>query len=216
MKVVTREHRVPLPAPAHEGRLSLEQALTRRRSARHFARKPLDLAKLGQLLWATQGITRLDGSRTTPSAGAAYPLEVHVVAGAVQDLWPGHYRYLPRRHQMLELAQGDLREELARVAEQQEWIAEAAAVLVVTAVAERTTFTHGARGERYVEQEVGCAAQNLQLQAVSLRLASAVVGAFDDDEVARILGLFTWERPHVLLPVGHVPDPVRGERGVEC
>lgn len=216
MKVVTREHRVPLPAPARDGRLSLEQALYRRRSTRRYAETPLDLAQLGTLLWAAQGLTQLDGSRTTPSAGAAYPLEVHLLAGAVQDLWPGHYRYLPRRHQLLELAQGDLREELARAASQQEWLAHAPAVLIVTAVAERTTFTYGERGMRYVEQEVGCAAQNLQLEAVALGLGSAVVGAFDDDEVARLLGLFTWERPHVLLPVGHGQEPAKGERGVAC
>jgi SagB-type dehydrogenase family enzyme len=137
---------------------------------------------------------------------------VHVLAGAVEDLAPGHYRYLPRRHVLLERAAGDRREALARAAMEQAWLAHAAAILVVTAVPERTTFTYGARGARYVQQEAGGAAQNLQLQAAALGLASAVVGAFRDQDVAHMLELPAWEEPVCILPVGWPAE----KRGLSC
>lgn len=212
MKVLTREHCVALPAPAHDGRVALERALWLRRSGREFSARSLRMPELAQLLWATQGMTGLEGRRTTPSAGASYPLEVHVLAGAVECVAAGHYRYLPRRHVLLELAAGDRREALAHAALEQPWVARAPAILVVTAVPERTTFTYGERGARYVQQEAGSAAQNLQLQAAALGLASAVVGAFRDAETARLLDLPAWEEPVCILPVGWPAE----KRGVSC
>jgi SagB-type dehydrogenase family enzyme len=75
-------------------------------------------------------------------------------------------------------------------------------VVVFAAVYERSTQKYGERGIRYVHMEVGHAAQNLFLQAVALRLATVVVGAFDDDAVARVLQLPATARPLLLMPVG--------------
>lgn len=212
MTVLTRDRCVALPAPVHDGGVSFEKALFLRRSTRDFSSRALRLFQLAQLLWATQGLTDLGGRRSTPSAGLAYPLEVHVLTGMVEGLVPSHYRYLPRRHLLLDLGSGDQREALARAARAQDWIAHAAAILVVTAVPERTTFTYGERGTRFVQQEAGCAAQNLQLQAVALGLASAVVGTFDEREVSRLLGLPAWEHPISLLPTGYAA----ASRGAPC
>lgn len=206
MKVLTREGGISLPAPAHDGRVSVQRALWSRRSVREFSRHPLRLSELAQLLWAAQGMTGFEGRRTAPSAGTSYPLEVHVLVGAVEDLPAGHYRYLPRRHELLQRARGDRREPLARAARDQAWIAQAPVILVLSAVPERTSFTYGVRGARYVQQEAGAAAQNLALQATALGLASAVVGAFRDAEVARLLGLSAWEEPVCILPVGHLAE----------
>lgn len=70
-----------LPEPCADGHTSLELALRQRRSVREFSGEALTLAKVSQLLWATQGITEPEGKRTAPSAGALYPLEVLLVAG---------------------------------------------------------------------------------------------------------------------------------------
>jgi len=51
---------------------------------------------------------------------------------------------------------------------------------------ERTTGKYVERGVKYVHMEVGRAARNVYLQAVSLGLGTVVVGAFDDDEVERL------------------------------
>jgi nitroreductase len=49
---------------------------------------------------------------------------------------------------------------------------------------------------------VGHAAENLFLQAQDLDLATADIGAFDDQEVARVLRLPGDVAPLLLMPVG--------------
>lgn len=195
--------RVLLPPPQTSGRLPLEAALQQRRSLRAFAEAPLTLAQAGQLLWAAQGQTAPDGRRTAPSAGGLRPLELHLVAGAVQDLAPGIYRYVPSDHALTLAVAGDRRAALAAVASgAQRWLQQAPALVVVTGVVARSAGRYGARAERYAALEAGAAAQNLLLQAVALGLGSTFVGAFDDAALATLLGLPDGERPWALLPVG--------------
>ena len=56
----------------------------------------------------------------------------------------------------------------------------------------------------YVHQEVGHAAQNIQLQAVALGLGTVVVGAFDDDKIKKILNMLGKELPLYIIPVGKI------------
>lgn len=193
---------VALPELSVTGSASLEQLLAQRRSIRDYQTTALELAEIGQLLWAAQGITHVQGLRTAPSAGALYPLELYVVTGRIEGLAQGVYQYDPRQHQLMKTGDGDLRDALTRAALSQGWIKPASAVIVFTADYERTTRKYGKRGERYVHIEVGHAAQNLFLQSESLGLATVVVGAFNDDEVARVLRLSADLQPLLLMPVG--------------
>jgi len=193
---------VELPAPDARGRMPLEATLDRRRSLRDFSGAALALADLGQLLWAAQGTTSGEGHRTAPSAGALYPLEVYVVAGRVEGLAAGCWRYETRAHRLVGIAEGDRRRPLAAAALGQDWLARAPAVIVLAGVEERTAFKYGDRAPRYVHIEAGAAAQNVALQAEARGLGTVVVGAFDDARVAELAGLRTGERPLALLPVG--------------
>jgi SagB-type dehydrogenase family enzyme len=65
----------------------------------------------------------------------------------------------------------------------QAWIAAAAAILVLAAVHQRMTDKYGSRGERYVQIEIGHAAQNIYIQALAWGLGTTEVGAFDDRAV---------------------------------
>lgn len=192
---------IPLPEPVTTGETSLETLLQHRRSVREYSDTALELPAIGQLLWAAQGITDPRGLRTAPSAGALYPLELYVVAGNVEGLTPGVYHYHPDRHQLQQTLPGDQRRLLAGAAHGQSWVRTAAAVVVITALYDRTTGKYGDRGVRYVHMEVGHAAQNLFLQAEALGLATVVVGAFEDDAVAALLGLPRDAQPLMLLPV---------------
>jgi len=193
---------IALPAPSRDGEVPVERALALRRSLRRFAPGPLPLSTVSQLLWAAQGITAPDGGRTAPSAGALYPLEVHLVAGDVWGVPPGVYRYEPRAHRLVLASQGDRRADIVEASLDQDWLAEAPAIVVLTAVYERTTRKYGERAARYVHMEVGHAAQNVYLQAGALGLGTTMVGAFRDEELARVLGLPRREKPMALLPIG--------------
>jgi SagB-type dehydrogenase family enzyme len=194
--------RIQLVAPQHSSDTSVEEAFVNRRSVREYAREPLTLAEVSQLLWAAQGTTDRRGFRTVPSAGALYPLEVYLVVGDVVGLAPGVYKYSARQHEVLKIAQEDRRAELAEAAVDQEWVEEAAVDLVVTAVYERTTAKYGERGIRYVHMEAGHAAQNLYLQAETLGLGMVVMGAFDDEKVKDIVDAPEEEQPLYVISVG--------------
>ncbi len=192
-----------LPAAHTRGGHGFEETLAARRSVRAFQEARVALTEIAQLLWAGQGITsREDGLRTAPSAGALYPLELYLVAGRVEGLAAGVYRYLAAEHRLAALASGDLRQPLAAAAHDQECVRQAALVLVFTAVERRTTRKYGERGRRYVHMEAGHAAQNVFLQATALDLGAVMVGAFDDAAVARALQLPADESPMCLMPIG--------------
>jgi len=198
----TSLNEVKLPDPKTKGEISVEQALLERRSVREYREGALTLAQAAQLLWAAQGITSREGLRTAPSAGAFYPLEVYLAVGEVTGLQPGVYRYDPDAHVLYQVTEKDRRAELAGAALGQSCIEESAAVLVFTAVYERTTRKYGQRGVRYVHMEAGHAAQNVFLQATVLGLAAVVVGAFDDRAVMTLLQRGADEHPLYLMPVG--------------
>jgi len=192
---------IALPKPAREGQLSVEGALAVRRSVREFSPTPLTLAAVGQLLWAAQGISG-GGLRTAPSAGATYPLEIVLIAGEIEVLPPGIYRYRPVDHTIEVSLAGDHRSAVAAAALVQTWLAQAPLLLLLAGVVERTAALYGRRARRYVDQEVGCAAENVALQAAALGLGTVMVGAFDDAGLARLVGLRPGEEPLCLMPVG--------------
>ncbi len=193
---------IPLPPPEKDSTTSVEQALQERRSVREFKPSPISLQDLAQLLWSAQGITDRQGLRTAPSAGALYPMKVYVVTGNVENLLAGVYHYRPHAHQLTRISKEDKRSQLASAAWDQEYVEHNATVLVFSAVEKRATGKYGRRGIRYIHIEVGHAAQNVFLQAESLGLATVTVGAFDDDQVRRIMQMPEGEVPLYLLPVG--------------
>jgi SagB-type dehydrogenase family enzyme len=193
---------IKLPGPRHDSDTSLEEALLKRRSIRGYKNAPLYRSEISQLLWAAQGVTDPRGLRTAPSAGALYPLELSIVVGNVTDLQSGIYRYRPRTHELEKIEEGDKRGELCSAALGQSAIRNAAVVIVVSALYERTTVKYGERGIRYVHMEAGHTAQNVCLQAVALDLGTVVIGAFRDDEVKRIMKMADREQPLYIIPVG--------------
>lgn len=189
---------IELPPPRTEGVLSVEAAIAARRSVRAFTAQPLTMEEVGQLLWSAQGITDRRGLRAAPSAGATYPLELYVL------LPDGAYRYLPAGHRLVRVLADDRREAVRAAALGQDAL-RAPAVFVFTAVQARTARRYGARARRYIDMEIGHAAQNLSLQAIALGLGSVMIGAMDDAQVQKVLGLPRDHEVLYLVPVGRAP-----------
>jgi SagB-type dehydrogenase family enzyme len=151
--------------------------------------------------------------RAAPSAGATYPLEVFVFVGdqciivseveeASEELQAGVYHYEPNSHSLSLYTSGDSRPDLARAALDEEFIAKAPVDIVICALYHRTSYRYGKRGERYVHIEVGHVGENIHLQAVALGLSTVEVGAFNDEAVAKVLGVEEQIRPLYIMPVG--------------
>ncbi|MBC7334381.1 MAG: SagB/ThcOx family dehydrogenase [Actinobacteria bacterium] len=189
---------IVLPQPKLKGDASLEEILGRRRSVREFSSKELDLEEISQLLWAAQGITqKATGFRTAPSAGALYPIEIFL---AKKD---GVFHYVPEEHKIVRLASTDIRESLSRACLFQSSVSDAPVDIVITAIYERTTIKYGERGIRYVHLEAGHVCQNILLQATALGLGAVPVGAFDDNEIRKIIKLPEEFAPLYVVPVGY-------------
>ena len=176
--------------------------LLERRSVRSYTNAALSLADISQLLCAAQGIAAEGHLRTAPSAGALYPLEVYLVAGNVDGLEPGAYHYRPERPELVRVKPGDFRRELARAALGQDCVVSGAAIILFAAVYARTSGKYGQRAARYVHMEAGHAAQNVCLQAAAWGLGTVTVGAFEDDEVKRMVALPDTHDPIYMMPVG--------------
>lgn len=196
------ERRWSLPEPKKDGPVSLEGCLETRRSIRSFGSEPVTLEEVSQLLWAAQGITSETGQRSAPSAGALYALEVGLIALDVDGLEPGFYRYVPESHELARRKEGDLRRLVSRAALEQSQLSECPAMIVIAADYEKLSWKYGSRSVRYGDMEAGHSAQNVYLQATSLGLGTVVVGAFEDELLASVLGLRGREQPLYLMPVG--------------
>jgi SagB-type dehydrogenase family enzyme len=203
--VVQEVPRTAMTAPRLKGEVSLEEAISRRRSRREFKSFPLTLEQVSQILWAAQGITDPGGLRAAPSAGALYPLDLYLAVGGegVEGLVAGVHHYDPQAHTLERILEGDVREALARAAVEQMFIAQAPVALVITGEYERTSWKYGDRATRYVHMEAGHAAQNVYLQAEALGVGTVTAGAFQDEELSRTLGLPAEHRPLYIMPIGY-------------
>jgi nitroreductase len=98
----------------------------------------------------------------------------------------------------------DLRQGLEKAASDQEFIAEAPAVIVVCAEPGRAENTYGNRArELYCLQDTAAAIMNLTLAAHANELGTCWVGDFDENAVRKLLGIGEQFRPIALLPIGY-------------
>jgi nitroreductase len=108
----------------------------------------------------------------------------------------------------------DTRQDLARAALGQGFVAQAPVVLVFCADPPRSEARYGERGATlFAVQDATIAAAHAQLAAAALGIASCWVGAFDEQAVAEALGAPPHLRPVALLPLGYPAEsPVRPPR----
>ncbi|MFW9940724.1 MAG: SagB/ThcOx family dehydrogenase [Candidatus Thorarchaeota archaeon] len=185
-----------LPKPLMKGTKSLEECIYERESVRSFKDKPIEIEKISQILWATQG--KKGHKRTVPSAGATYPLEIYVNLKE-----KGYFYYNFEKHNLKLILDEDISIRLAAASWNQQFISEAYLNIIICAIFARTTQRYGERGIRYVFIEVGHCAQNIHLEAVSLGLASVPIGAYEDGKVKAVLDLPKNVEPLYIIPIGY-------------
>ncbi len=179
-----------LPAPERDGGPALATVLQNRRSNRTYAARDLTDRELSQLLWAAQGSTG-GFHRTAPSAGALYPLTVHVFDRR------GVWRYDHRAHALVREVAGDRRSALAGYG--------APTRLLITADFSITARKYGARAERYATLEAGHVAQNVLLAATALGLHAVPIGAIDYRKVRQAVGVSERDTPLYEIEIGAPP-----------
>lgn len=192
---------------------SLESAMNSRISARKLEAQPVALDKLAALLHAAYGITRDNkgtpfprGFRTTPSAGALYPLEIYLHSTRVEGLKSGIYHYNPAENNLRHLQEGDFSRQIAEAMVQPEMPFSSSVIFFFTALFDRVVFKYGERGYRFTLLEAGHAAQNLNLAAHALGMGTLNVGGYFDRPIDRLLGLDGVTHSTVYMVCAGFPD----------
>ncbi|QRG66314.1 SagB/ThcOx family dehydrogenase [Brevibacillus choshinensis] len=184
--------RIPLGKPDFPDSPNLWELLGSRRSKRNFLATPMTLNELNILLWGTQGITADMGDyqlRTTPSAGALYPIETYLLVNHVEGLEKGLYHLDVENWQLEGLRREDPAESAYLFTEEQEMTRRAAVNFVWTAVVDRTKDKYKERAYRYIWWDAGHVAQNLHVVANGLGLGVSTVGHWMDRDMNRYLGI---------------------------
>ena len=199
-----------LPA-ASLPRLPLGEVVEARRSRRRFVARRLSLEALAAVLRTGYGVTGQGPGdvrlRSVPSGGALYPLDVYVAATAVEGLESRLHRFDPLRD-CLELLAPVERGQLEPITPYPELVADASAVVFLTATFWRSRFKYGQRGYRFALLEAGHVAQNMLLAATALGLASVPLGGFFDRQVNDLLGVDgLHEAALYLIPIGYSDRP---------
>lgn len=144
------------------------------------------------MLWASQGITGTAGKftfRTTPSAGALYPIETYISVQRVENLEPGIYHFNVKDFELELVRPENCGEDLALSALNQQLISNAAVVFIWSSVFRRNISKYGERGLRYICLDAGHICQNLLMSAEANGCGGCAVAAFFDDEVNEIIGI---------------------------
>lgn len=188
---------IKLPAPKYSSDTTVEKALRERRSVRSYKAEPLTINEIAQILWAAQGITEpKKGMRTAPSARGMYLIEVYLIAENVVNLTAGLYKYGPQGHELIKIAEGNVKDDLYKVANQAQ-IKNAPAVLAIAGKA-----LEAGSNQQFMYLEAGHVSQNVYLQAESLKLGTVTMAGFKAEEVKKILKLPANEQPIYLMAIG--------------
>ena len=169
--------RIALPPPVGSD-MPVRDAMAARRSRRNFSENPMSLGELGSVL----------GHALRASPLYSQAPRMYVVANRVSGLEPGAYRYEAAAHALTRVRAGVLAREAGSAALSQEVIGGATVVLVTT-FDRQTLQAEGPRGYRHAFFEAGMMAERVYLEAESRGLGACSVGAFYDDEAARLLGV---------------------------
>jgi len=121
----------------------------------------------------------IEAARWAPSAGNIQPWEFIIVTNA------------------------ETKRRLSDSALRQTFIEKAPVVIVVCADVTRSSWGYGSRGTTlYCLQDTAAATENMLLAAQALGLATCWVGAFYEDEVAKVINAPRNVRPVAIVPVG--------------
>lgn len=181
------------------GAKTVRDAIRDRRSVREYSAQDLSLEELSYLLWATQGISRIDRDdkgrvvaqfRTVPSGGARHPFETYLVVNRVVGLKPGLYRYLPVEHQLLVLREDQgLADHVTAACYGQAFTGKSAVTFIWSAIPYRTQWHYGCIAEKLVAVDAGHVCQNLYLAADSIGAGCCAVLGYHQAKMDALIGL---------------------------
>ena len=186
----------PLPSSLCQLDTPLGEVLVQRRNATKINSIALSFKEIATILHYSYGVTQ-DNSNTSfprsfracPSAGALYPLEIYFYSSPHNEIKPGIYHYNPITNVISFIREGNFNNKIAEAVIYESVIKNAALILFITSVFDRSIFKYNNRGYRFALMEAGHLVQNVDLICTAMKLALVNIGGFYDREVDHFLGL---------------------------
>lgn len=182
---------------------NLEDLLNARHSTREYLPGPIAQTELATLLWACYGYQRR-GGRPVPSAGGRYPSALQVVAGAVEGVTAGVYRWLPQTNELDLRVNADVRPELMAACFGQRQVGLAPLLIAITGEPQILIERYDERAAQFMLVEAGHIGQNLMLTAEALGLGLVPMGSFLDATTDELLALPEGQHTYYLFAIGRV------------
>ncbi|MBI2635301.1 MAG: SagB/ThcOx family dehydrogenase [Parcubacteria group bacterium] len=204
-KEYPRSLKILLPKPARLN-IELSDAILKRKTEREFSARPVSKEILGTLLFWSMGILHKseDGKnilhRPYPSGGARYPVELYAVVFRGEDLEKGAYHYNFKEHALEEIWHSDV----SKIAEAlpYEFAKNAAALIFLSFIGDRTMKKYGNLGYKFGMLEAGHIGQNIYLIGAAVGLGILALGGVDYEVVQKELDLDEEETVFYQLSLG--------------
>jgi SagB-type dehydrogenase family enzyme len=187
---------------------SFTSVLEERRSRRRHGLVPITARQLGEFLYRSCRVRRVipagafdfyDATdRVYPSGGAAYALEIYVLANRCDGLTPGLYHYRPADHSLSRV--GDSSAATESLLESATLMAHGftpQVLLVFAARVLRVTWKYSSMAYATILKDVGVLYQTMYLVAASMDLAACALGGGDSDIFAEASGVDYYSEPSV-------------------
>jgi SagB-type dehydrogenase family enzyme len=146
-----------------------------------------------------RGVEGLPQSRTAPSGGRRYPLELYVVVQRVEGVPAGIYHYNSESFGLarLESSKNEI-DLMACFPAERTIVGNAAAVILITSVMKRTVQRYGARGWKIALLDAGHLGQNIWLAATAVGLGCTALAGGVDASISRLLQTDETQEPFLL------------------
>ncbi len=181
---------IKLLAPTARRGGDLMEAFASRASIREYDTKELSLQDLSDLLWAANGLNRVEEKRfTAPTAQNKQEICLYLLDAE------GAYRYDAFRNELVPVAKGDFRKVAAS---RQEFSATAPVTLVIVG-----DFSAFPPERNWTMTDAGYVSQNIYLFCAGNGMATVARGTMDKEGLHKALGLTAGQQPVLNHPVGY-------------
>ena len=217
---------LPMITDDNAPKMTLYNAIRERKSRRNYGQQILSLQKLSFLLWGTQGVREVvpgyfkyikDGSgknylRTVATGGCVNAYDTYLAILNVEGMKRGIWRYLPLEHALvMECEVDDLPDKMKLIftngSQNQSYTSLANLVFFWCCTPYRGEWRYKETAHRLMLIDVGHISEQLYLAAEAISCSCCAIGAFQQKETDKLLGLDEEEQFTVLCSaIGLKPD----------
>ncbi|MBI5747250.1 MAG: SagB/ThcOx family dehydrogenase [Nitrospirae bacterium] len=127
--------------------------------------------------------------RSSPSAGALYPVEVYLHINGIDGIADGLYHYTPCDSSIYLLRGGDFREIISEATGGDRAILSADLTIILSTIFWRSAWKYKERAYRYCLLDTGHLAGNILAAGSSFDMGPSVIESFVDSDINHLLGI---------------------------